>query len=89
MRHVEIMRWSRARALRAAALRREGKTYREIAEILGPVCNERARQLVARGERYEDSEALAAARKRERDRCLRLLRLKPEFITPEDHVEPS
>jgi hypothetical protein len=88
VKHVEIMRWGRARALRAAVLRRAGLSYGEIAAALGGVCRERARQLVARGERCEASEARAAARKRDRDRCLRLIRLKPEFITPEDYVEP-
>lgn len=88
MQHVEIMRWGRARALRAVALRRKGLTFREIGEKLGGVSDDRARYLVYKGERHEDTYRRVAADKQRRDRWERVLRLKPEFITPEDSVGP-
>jgi orotate phosphoribosyltransferase-like protein len=54
---VEITRASRARAAKALALRREGKLLKQIGAELG-VGVERARHLVAKGERLEASPRL-------------------------------
>lgn len=49
----DILRAARERALRAAALRKKGKTYREIGKLMGNVTVERARELVRKALRLE------------------------------------
>lgn len=53
----EIHKQGAERALKALALRRQGLTFREIGEQIGPVCIERARQIVENGRRIETRRA--------------------------------